>query len=766
VPLDTIVLRREGEPITGEITSPVDPRDLPVEVEIRLRSGVVTRFQRDDIRQVIPRRTAQQVYEAWHRHIRRLKDHGQRARAELCLGLWCQSPQPELDGGRAQPNAALRHFEKAVRLDPRLTVAYPHLVALFARANPIGQSRPEELNREVEVYLRALEAGYRSSEMDFRLGLLLSRQLGLPERAIPYLEAALEESSNAGQQREARSLLAQAYFAQGRPEAALGLYERLLAAGESAAGFEPLYEIARLRARMGGRENRAAAREHLVRARAMQPSFAEISLELAALGYADGDLKETERHLKEYLAQRPGDHSATVDLALAQIRSGRFAAAEKALRPLAESDSPLAARARLGLGSIEDNRGKPQAAAEEYRKAAQSAASGILEKLLLASALMRSGQLAEGRTLVGEVALKNTARRRVFAAASRLLAEAEISAGKDDLASVHFEYALDVDGGDPLLLERAGICFLRLEKPGRGWDFLRQVEQIDAERPAVLNGLGYYHYQQGELEEAARYFRRALKVMGSASSAGAGSAVALQKAYAQEALEAIKDLQALEVWVEEFEGPDPAAIEGWEKINLYGVQVERSGGQVAFSGMQENAADGLTGIRLMRALPARDLERLSASLRLDSGRASPVLALETREGRAGSAGLRLFRDLDGKVKIELKTSRGGWETPAPTSGEEQKSARMIYPGNVVWPDDQRFHTLEMRRTTAARSVEGFDLFFDGELVAQNVTVAGLRSSEYDVGVYARTDALGNAYSVTVENLKIYREARRAPEGRR
>jgi hypothetical protein len=49
----------------------------------------------------------------------------------------------------------------------------------------------------------------------------------------------------------------------------------------------------------------------------------------------------------------------------------------------------------------------------------------------------------------------------------------------------------------------------------------------------------------------------------------------------------------------------------------------------------------------------------------------------------------------------------------------------------------------------------FDLYFDGEPVARGVQVPGL-STSYQLSVMARTDALGNEYSVTVDNFKVYR----------
>ena len=59
--------------------------------------------------------------------------------------------------------------------------------------------------------------------------------------------------------------------------------------------------------------------------------------------------------------------------------------------------------------------------------------------------------------------------------------------------------------------------------------------------------------------------------------------------------------------------------------------------------------------------------------------------------------------------------------------------------------------------TARGSIKSnlFDLTFDGELVARSVQVPGL-STSYQLAVMARTDAIGNEYSVTVDNFKVYR----------
>ncbi|MCH2364851.1 MAG: hypothetical protein MK479_09765, partial [Planctomycetes bacterium] len=225
----------------------------------------------------------------------------------------------------------------------------------------------------------------------------------------------------------------------------------------------------------------------------------------------------------------------------------------------------------------------------------------------------------------------------------------------------------------------------------------------------------------------------------------------------------ISDMERLQVWVDEFEGSVEGSIDGWSQVELYGIDVDQVDSNIIFKGQQAGAddkADGESGIRLMRVYRSRDLERVAVRVRIDSGRVAPFLRLSGPDGeRSALAALSIFRDFEGRVRVRLRTAKGDWIEPVDPAADEEGTVKgAFYTGNVTWEDDTKFHTLEIRKArTDKGSVRSnlFDLYFDGEKVAQSVQVPGL-STKYQLSVMARTDAIGNEYSVTVDNFKVYR----------
>ena len=151
---------------------------------------------------------------------------------------------------------------------------------------------------------------------------------------------------------------------------------------------------------------------------------------------------------------------------------------------------------------------------------------------------------------------------------------------------------------------------------------------------------------------------------------------------------------------------------------------------------------------------------MAVRLRIDSGNVVPSLNLTGPDGtRSALSALSLYRDFDGRVRVRLRSNKGEWIEPEePAAAGEGVVKGAAYVGNVTWAADTNFHTLEIRKARTSRGATKsnmFDLYFDGEPVAREVQVPGL-STSYQLSVMARTDALGNEYSVTVDNFKVYR----------
>lgn len=773
-PLDQVVTAG-GETIECKILEPNPVLGKDLKVKIRT---VTTLLEAAKVKQIIPRRSESEAYANWAKWLRKegrpgasLEAGDARAAAEMALAMWCRTPHVKLAGKRPMPAMAHKHLVMAARADASFAPIYPYLLASYIRTNALDQAELGPLNEELEIYLRAQEAGFSSPDLDFRIGMILSRRLGMAEGAVKSFErvlAAGEETSaaNRSQRRRARQLLSAVYMRLGESAKALGLYEALLQPELTGdLNFEGLYNSAVILTRMGGAEKTMLARDRFAEAQKLQPDFLDVELRLAALDYAGGKSKEAGKRIKAYLGKVPDDLQARVDQAILDITEGRFTKAENSLRKaLDDTGNPeISMRARLGLGSIQELRGKLPEAEAHYRSAISLSTSNPLPGLMLATILVRQDRTDEAAELVTAIRSAHVASQAVFGACSRLQALIDARKGEAARSSSNLEFAVDVSPEDPAVLEAAGLAFLRQGKLEQGLSYLARANKLQEGRPATLNGLGYYNYIQGQHAEAAAFFDQTLAALKKSSPGKKGKETAFArgaKAYAAHARNLVRDLEVLQVWVDEFESSAADLIDGWNEIELYGIDVAPAESNVVFKGRQQKSPDGESGIRLLRVYRSRDLERVAVRLRIDSGNVVPSLSLTGPDGtRSALSALSLYRDFDGRVRVRLRSNKGEWIEPEePAAAGEGTVKGAAYVGNVTWAADTNFHTLEIRKARTSRGATRsnmFDLYFDGEPVAREVQVPGL-STSYQLSVMARTDALGNEYSVTVDNFKVYR----------
>ena len=784
------VVRSDGQVVDCEILTPNASVGQTLRVRIRT---VTTDLRPEEVSEIIPRRTPREAYDNWSKWLRRergpatgsIRTPRARAEAELALALWCTSPHPELDAEPPMDDRALEHLMNAARVDPSLADVWPHLIARFQRESSLAEAPIETLDKELEFLLIAREAGHSFAEIDFRIARILLERLAVPARAVPYLERVLAEpsaggSSAAGIRRQARSLLSRALVGIGREAEALELWAPDLDGDPLAPErFDALWESAEILLRLGNPQRLARARELLSQAAAVQPEFPGVELRLAALDYADGLYPAARKRLEGYLSGAGGtDAAARVDLALVEIATGRFAKAEHALREvLAQvSGGATAVRAHLAVGSIAELRGDLTRAAASYEAALRLDDGDVVATLLVAAVRLRSGQPQEAGLLLTALAERHAGSRAVFGACSRLFASVDAAQGDLARAGARLEFAADTSPNDAAALEAAGLALLAQEKVERGLGYLSRAHAIDATRPATLAGLGFYHYRQGDRQRASRLFDEALAALAKRPSGGADSDdQRATRAWTTHARALLRDLERLEVWVDGFDASDDGLIDGWEEIELYGVEVAARDGVVVFDGRQQNTPEGETGIRLLRSYSSADVERVAVRVRVEKGRVAPLLRLGGPQGsRAALAALEVYRDFDGRTRFRTRDARGEWNDPdasaagaeggASTGGDTGTAASarasdaLVYSGGIPWPDDRGFHTLEIRRAegparNTKRSV--FDLLLDGEPIARNVLVNGL-SNDYELGVWARTDALDSEYTVAVDDFKVYR----------
>lgn len=794
-PYDKVILTvSPNAPIIGTIEGDWDAQ-TSLELVIRTTRGATMRIASEQIQDVVRRQTADDVYAKKARAAQAERDPARRAAAELALAIWSRSPLSALDGKAPRPSSALAHTLNAVRLSPELCQAYPHLISLLEERGSLEDSDEERVGLEVEAALLAERGGCRDPELDYRLGIVLATSLRLPARARPLLERYLASAHpNLGQRRKARATLRDIYVEAGETEKAIAMYEALVggsgpgpgpgtgtgtgpgmapAAGIGAeiGSFEPLFELARLYARGLLPADRARARDLFVRAQAVQPDLVEIEQELAALDFRDGSLDAAEKRLKALVGGKGADPSPSIDLATVLIRRGRLTEAKALLDGLGASAAGIPAY-HVARGWLLESGGDVPGACGEYRQAVAADPGDLGASILLGHALVRAGRPDEAKSLAEGVIAGHPGNPWTFAAASRLRAEVEIRDGRQDAALEDLARSVEIEPGDVFLLERTGILSMRLGRTVAGSELLRRVREIDASRPATLNATAYHHYVRGELTDAARLFEEVLRLVPASKAAGekAPPPPPPERIYALGGRDLIRDFERLEVWAAEFQGPDAPTLGGWREVERYGIEIARKGSLVVVAGKQSGDPDGVTSAMLERPTDAGTFDRVTLRGRIDSGRVRLGLRLEGRSARgAASAGLVLYRDLDGTLRIQIKSTRGDWEPVQPTTETSPERGRLVYSGTARWPEDGGFHTLEIRRTrgreesASAQRATGFDLLLDGEPIAWNVKVGGLGNVQYEVGFSGQTDALGSEYSMSLESFKIYRERPR-PKG--
>ena len=777
-PFDRIVLTNSNA-LEGVIETTGD-LDVAPEVVIQVKNGGMTKLKRSDIREIVRRQTAGDVYGKKLAKVEAEQDPERRARAELALGLWCKAPHLSLDGKPPREEEALTHLLRAVELKSSLEEAYPHILSLLARKSPPENVSGADLDREVRVAALAKRGGYDDPEIQFRIGMILAGPLGAPDRAKEHLERVIgAKARNAGQARKARAVLADIYRAEGEPGRAVKLYESMVVEPVTdPANFEPFYELARLHAREGTPEAQAKARELYAKALAIQPEYLEVASEIAALDYRQGALPAAEKGLKAILSKDSSSVGRAIDLAIVQLRLRRGAAptaapgadtaagpsaVEKNLADLASRATGAdKARAHVALGIIREERGNLEGAASEYRTAVDADPASVDARVALALASIGLSRPDEARRIAEELLPAARDSPWLFAACSRILGEVETAAGKTAEALAHFQRAAEVDP-DFRLLERTGILLLRQGKLDVGHELLRKARDAAGERPETLNALAYYHYSRGNFAEAKKLFETVLKNVKPPAKAAKGApppVIPPARAYALRGKELIDDLDRLQVLAADLAGVDGPTLNGWEEVERHGIEISRKENRAVLAGKQAGAADGITVATFDRPVDAPTFDRLRMSARVDSGKVRMGLRLEGTAAKGGAtAGLVFYRDLDGTLSCQVKSTQGDWESPAFTADPPENGK----PGAAAkrsWPADTSFHTLEIRRAsrgaTKAAGV-GFDLYFDGELLFWNVKVAGLGGRTYSVGLSGQTDEVGNEYSITVDSFKIYKD---------
>jgi len=739
--------------------------------------GIHMTIKAKDVTQKQPRCPAAEVYKFKLKKLQKADEPSARAALHLAIGLWCLLPEVELDGAAPMADRAFDHLHKAVQNDPKLHKAYPHLLDGLAQRRDAsgGGLREDEIENELDIYMLAAAGGFEDIEIDFRMAEIFHLYLGRTSQAAAMFEKALQASAKAAcrnhaMERRARKHLAAIFQARGETQKAVAILQA------SAAGSGSDYESHLLRADylLGSADpaERKKAREPLDAARKLEPDLPAPQRSLSALDLADGKLSAAAIRLDRLVQGGLTDIGLRVDLAVLRVLEGKFKKAQALIDGVLASNGGAdegskadIARAHAASALIQDLRGQTAAAIPLYEQALAADPGFPAASLLLAGAQLRAGDAAGARAGLAAFSGRHSSRPALFSAFARAMADVELASGQKRKALNFLEYATEIEPKDPLLRKKCGILLLGLGEVDRAYGHLEAARKnTEGQDPALLNALGCYEYQRGRFEEARKLFARVIGIVPrpQGSEGKPAPPPSPDRLYAERGLQLTGDAMNLEIWLDDFSRAASEDIaRNWRESESYGISIAIKDDKLVFSGQQANEASGVT--TLTRDEAAENVEHVSARLRFgpSSGAVRAGIRLEVAEGRGGgpSAGLVFFRDADGRLKFARKTTRTGWEDGQPSPDTDVAKGKLVYKGDLPWPEDGAFHTMMIRRmaTRSGTAASNFELLLDGRPIAQNVGVDGLRAKIYSVGVSGQTDTLGASYVFEADDFRIYRQ---------
>lgn len=211
---------------------------------------------------------------------------------------------------------------------------------------------------------------------------------------------------------------------------------------------------------------------------------------------------------------------AHLDCGLACEKAGKLRDAERHLRRALEieEDPSSAFDIHLNLGRVNLELDRPDRAARELRRALKVIENDTEAAVLLARALMRRGSVDEAF----EVLERHVPDPGIDSRAANQMARIHEVRGKLEQALEHFEKALSRDPEDVEALTGAGRVSLALNAPSKALSWLNRALEAGPATPTLHALRARALEDSGDIEEAARAFRKALELDPSTHEASLG----------------------------------------------------------------------------------------------------------------------------------------------------------------------------------------------------------------------------------------------------
>jgi tetratricopeptide (TPR) repeat protein len=273
-----------------------------------------------------------------------------------------------------QQQAAVSHYEQALRIDPSLTYAHVHLGIALSR---LGKNQDA-----LAQLMEALRLSPDSPEVHNDLGDALLQADRLPE-AIEHYEHALQIRPDYA---EAHSNLGVVLSRTGKMQEAIAHYEQALNIKPDAPEIH--YNLGFALLKMGRAEE---ATRHYSDAVRLRPNYAEAHLDLGTALLTQGKMQDAIQQYKEAIRIKPDYPQARVNLGLALAQAGQVPEAMKTWQEelILKPDD---AEAHYYLGMALETLSRPTEAVEQYEQALKLREDFTAARDALAR--LRSGQTA------------------------------------------------------------------------------------------------------------------------------------------------------------------------------------------------------------------------------------------------------------------------------------------------------------------------------------------------------------------------------------
>lgn len=719
---DTVVLSG-GRTIDGQIIE--DNADF---VEILNAKNIKQQFRRAEVTSVIRAVTPKEA------HRNRMKQDSFSAddyEDQLAVGRWAAEYGDEIG------ELAIANLEVATRLRPSEREPVELLLPLLEQRDT-SLLDDKDMDRELGIYLRALDAGVPLPELATRAATLFEKQRDFESAIVILKKLFAAGDPPAGIGERVAELLNRA----GRRDEARTWVEDLLssAPAESRDRLQAMHAGWLLEDVAVG--NIEARTEFLAAVDELSDDSGSKHLLTGSYYLVIGDVERAKAPLGKAGQLGVFDAPAIVTYALVFAQGGDN---KKARQTLENARKAVGVRLYLDLvrAYVLENEGDTAGALQLLQRTAENENASWQTQMVYLHALRRLSPTKAEASLDATVKpyLREFADNPVaFAEGALLLADEALRNGDGPTARRWFDYAGSAGHeGKEFYLGLAHAHLMEGGNPARARAALDAAHSLAPADIDVWNTLGYAEYRAGAFDRSLEYFDRVIASFPEEQRKDPNPPA--QLAYARNGRYLVEAATGQELWSDSFDrAAGEKVLNNWVEAETYGIEVGLANGNAFFRGTQDYEDDGRTVI--YREIPGERLARVRVTLAVPKGLAGGTVGLRL-EDLSGASGLVFLRHPDGDLAFSVNGRSSSEVVRAPeepVTPEEAESAEGSHPGaeysmneRVIWPaGDSEMHSLEIRfEGDGGREVS---LYFDNQRVAQGISVGFSTAGTIRTGV--------------------------------